>query len=63
MYRYYALCINNDKAESLNMTLALNSRLKYALDEKEVVKATASAEKYYDNNKCFQISNNKLVEF
>lgn len=45
------------------MTLALNSRLKYALDEKEVVKATASAEKYYDNNKCFQISNNKLVEF
>lgn len=63
LYRYYALCINNDKAESLNMTLALNSRLKYALDEKEVVKATASAEKYYDNNKCFQISNNKLVEF
>lgn len=63
LYRYYALCISNDKAESLNMTLALNSRLKYALDEKEVIKATASAEKYYDNNRCFQISNDKLVDF
>lgn len=63
LYRYYTLCISNDKAESLNMTLALNSRLKYALDEKEVIKATASAEKYYDNNRCFQISNDKLVDF
>lgn len=63
LYRYYILCVCNDKEESLKLTLDLNNRLHYPLDEKEVIKATASAEKYYDNDKCLQISNGKLVDF
>lgn len=63
LYRYYTLCICGNKKESLELTLALNSRLHNALSDEEVVKATASAEKYFDRDKCFRISNNKLVEF
>lgn len=63
LYRYYSLCITDDKEKSLNATVRLNNRLHNPLDEIEVVKATASAEKYYDNNKSFQISNRKLIEF
>lgn len=63
LYRYYTLCICNDKEESLNAVKRLNSRLNNPLDEKEVIKATASAEKYYDTDMSFQISNSKLIEF
>lgn len=63
LYRYYALCICDDKVKALNAILELNKRLCNSLDEKEVIKATASAEKYYDENKSLQISNSKLIEF
>lgn len=63
LYRYYSLCITEDKEKSLNATIRLNKQLHNPLDEMEVIKATASAEKYYDNNKAFQISNGKLIEF
>ena len=63
LYRYFTLCICNDKQDSLTATLQLNSRLKHPLNEKEVIKATSSAEKYYDADKSFQISNAKLIEF
>ena len=63
LYRYYCLCICNDKEESLNAVKILNGRLTNPLDEKELIKATASAEKYYDADMSFQISNSKLIEF
>ena len=63
LYRYYTLCICNNKEESLNVVKRLNSRLHNPLDETEVIKATASAEKYYDADMSFQISNSKLIEF
>lgn len=63
LYRYYTLCICGNKKDSLELTLALNSRLHNALSDEEVIKATASAEKYFDRDKCFRISNSKLVEF
>lgn len=63
LYRYFSLCVTEDKAASLKATVELNSRLNYPLDEKEVTKATASAEKYFDNDKTLKISNDKLIEF
>lgn len=62
LYRYWTLCITDDKAKSLESVIKLNGRLKNPLTEQEVIKATASAEKYYET-KSFKIRNEKLIEF
>lgn len=61
LYRYYSLCVTDSYSDSLKSTLSLNARLKHPLDEREVVKATASAEKYYDKGKSFNPSTNRII--
>jgi hypothetical protein len=62
LYRYWTLCTTDDKVESLNRTLDLNSKLKHPLSIKEATKATRSAEKYYDDGQTLHIRNNTLIE-
>jgi len=63
LYRYYQLCFRGDKRRALEKTLQLNSQLVHPLPEKEVMKATASAEKYFDDNCSFKIKSETLIEF
>lgn len=62
LYRYWNLCINEDKSTCLNKTLELNRRLSKPLSEKEVIQATKSAEKYFDQNKCFRLNNANIIK-
>lgn len=62
LYRYWQICVTNDKDMSLINTLRLNSRLKYPLEEKEVVFATKSAEKYYDAGKIYHCTNEHIIK-
>lgn len=61
LYRYYSLCVLDDKSKALEKTLELNGRLKNGLSKKEVISATRSAEKYYDNNG-FKITNKTIIK-
>lgn len=47
LYRYWQCCFISDPEQALQETLDFNSILKYPLKEKEVIKATKSAEKAY----------------
>lgn len=50
LYRYWTLAVNGqNKEDALNATLKLNSKMKHPLPEIEVIKATKSAEKAYQN--------------
>lgn len=62
LYRYWQLCVSDDKTESLNKVLLLNRRLQHPLDDTEVIKATKSAEKYYDAGKIFRCSNTYVIQ-
>ena len=62
LYRYWQLCITDRMDEALNRTVALNGRLKHPLEDKEVIKATASAEKYYKEGKKFRCSNSYVID-
>ena len=60
--RYWQLCISDDYEESLHKVIALNASLHNPLPEKEVVKATKSAEKYYAAGKIFRCSNSYVIQ-
>ena len=45
LYRYWTCCFNQDKREALNQTLELNRTFTRPLPEREVIRATQSAEK------------------
>lgn len=62
LYRYWTLCITNEKEISLQKTLDLNRKLKNPLEEKEVISATRSAEKYYDAGKVYKPSNRHIID-
>lgn len=62
LYRYWQLCITDRADEALDRTIALNSRLTHPLADKEVIKATASAEKYYKDGKKFRCSNSYVID-
>ena len=79
LYRYWSCCFLSDPDEALQNTLELNAQFRQPLDEKEVVRATRSAEKAWmaKNNKeaneiarekgypgaGYNISNAKLIEW
>lgn len=63
LYRYWCLCLTGDKADSLNRIQALNQKMKHPLQEREVIRATKSAEKYFDAGQSFRMRNDTLMDF
>lgn len=61
LYRYWTLCISDDKDQGLQKTLELNNRLCHPLSEKEVICATKSAEKYFDAGKIYRCTNEHII--
>lgn len=53
LYRYYTCCYTDDPEQALQDTISLNSEFKIPLNEREVIRATVSAEKAWKarNNK------------
>lgn len=49
LYRYWQCCFISDTDQALEETLEFNKLLKYPLKEKEVIQATQSAEKAYED--------------
>lgn len=62
LYRYYNLCVTGSKEISLQNTIQLNNKLHNPLDQMEVVIATRSAEKYYDNGKTYKRKNKHIID-
>lgn len=63
LYRYYLCTFTEDIEKALNDALELNSMFRQALSEREVIRATRSAEKcYLDKNKQYKYKNETLIE-
>lgn len=79
LYRYWTLCLCNDTEDALRQTYELNSTFTHPLPERELKRATGSAEKAYEakSNKAaneiakkqgypgagYNISNAKLIQW
>ena len=62
LYRYYLCYFTEDVKKSLNDTLELNSMFKQPLSEREVTRATKSAETVFkDQNKDYKYKNETLI--
>ena len=63
LYRYYLCSFTEDIEKALNDVLELNSMFRQALSEREVIRATRSAERcYLDKNKQYKYRNETLIE-
>ncbi|MCG4546300.1 DNA-binding response regulator, partial [Clostridium perfringens] len=63
LYRYYLCSFTEDIEKALNDALELNSMFRQALSEREVIRATRSAERCYLNkNKQYKYKNETLIE-
>ncbi|MFD2616523.1 hypothetical protein ACFSTF_04240 [Terrilactibacillus laevilacticus] len=78
LYRYWTCCYKSDSKEALEDTLSFNDTFLLPLDDEEVIQATKSAEKAWENlhdeeailrtrEKCFKANgynytNNKIIE-
>ena len=63
LYRYYICSFTEDIEKALNDVLELNSMFRQALSEREVIRATRSAERcYLDKNKQYKYRNETLIE-
>ena len=64
LYRYYLCSFTEDIEKALNDVLELNSMFRQALSEREVIRATRSAERcYLDKNKQYKYKNETLIDF
>lgn len=63
LYRYYYLCVYGDSQAGLKAALKLNQQLKNPLLDKEVVDATKSAQKYFDDGCSFRMTNATMIDF
>ena len=62
LYRYYLCYFTEDVEKSLNDTLELNSMFRQPLSEREVIRATKSAETVFkDKNKDYKYKNETLI--
>ena len=62
LYRYYLCYFTEDIEKALYDTLELNSMFRHPLSEKEVTRATKSAEKVYkEQNKDYKYKNETLI--
>ena len=63
LYRYYLCSFTEDIEKALSDALELNSMFRQALSEREVIRATRSAERcYLDKNKQYKYKNETLIE-
>ena len=62
LYRYYSCYFTEDIEKALHDTLEVNSMFRQPLSEKEVIRATRSAETVYkDQNKNYKYKNETLI--
>ncbi|EDT22224.1 hypothetical protein [Clostridium perfringens] len=63
LYRYYLCSFTEDIEKALNDALELNTMFRQALSEREVIRATRSAERcYLDKNKQYKYKNETLID-
>lgn len=63
LYRYYLCYFTEDTEKALQDTLELNSEFKYSLREREVIRATKSAERVFkSNDKQYKYKNTTLID-
>lgn len=62
LYRYYSCFFTDDAEKALEDTLDLNSRFIHKLKVKEVINATKSAQKVYQQNKRYKYKNQTLID-
>ncbi|MGU8578195.1 DNA-binding response regulator [Clostridium perfringens] len=63
LYRYYLCSFTEDIEKALNDVLELNSMFRQVLSEREVIRATRSAERcYLDKNKQYKYKNETLID-
>lgn len=63
LYRYYQLCLHQNLKGALASTLKLNAKLIHPLSEKEVIRATKSAEEYFLQGEKFKITSSGMIDF
>lgn len=63
LYRYWALVQSESKEDAVEAMLELNATFKTPLKEREAVADTKSAERYYDSEEPFRISNERVIEW
>lgn len=62
LYRYYTCYFTDDTEKALNDIIELNNRFTYPLKQREVIRATKSAETAYKKDKQYKYKNKTLVE-
>lgn len=63
LYRYYSCCLLNDKIQALENTLKINQYFYKPLNDREVIRSTHSAEKYWVNGQVLKISKETFCEY
>lgn len=63
LYRYWALVQCENKEDAVEAMLDLNSTFKTPLKEREAIADTKSAERYYDSEEPFKITNKLVIEW
>lgn len=63
LYRYWALVQSENKEDAVNVMLELNNTFKTPLKEREAIADTKSAERYYDSEEPFKITNERVIEW
>ena len=63
LYRYWALVQCENKEDAAEAMLELNSSFKVPLKEREALADTKSAERYYDSEEPFRITNERVIEW
>lgn len=63
LYRYWALVQSESKEDAVEAMLELNSTFKTPLKEREAIADTKSAERYYDSEEPFRITNERVIEW
>ncbi|WP_142829022.1 cystathionine beta-lyase/cystathionine gamma-synthase [Planococcus soli] len=63
LYRYWALVQSESKEDAVEAMLELNTTFKTPLKEREAIADTKSAERYYDSEEPFRITNERVIEW
>lgn len=63
LYRYWRLCETGSKEQAKTDMLMINDMFEKPLLEREALSDTKSAERYYDGDEAFKITNARIIEW